>query len=103
MIGGDMIPNTPLGWLVAALAAVASWFAGRAGRGRDAQAITTESRLYETVRLELDRLTEKVDQLERRSGRMLNHIYRLEGLMRSSGIEPPPFDPDGSIGPGGTD
>lgn len=90
------------GWLAAIVTGAIGWFGGRSGRSRDQQAITTESRLYETVRLELDRLTEKVEQLERRSGRMLNHIYRLEGLMRQSGLEPPPFDPDGTP-VGGTD
>ena len=94
-------PTTAAGWIVWALVGVGAWLHGRGGRKRDEQAITTEGRLYETVRLELDRLTEQVRALERRSGRMLNHIYRLEGLMRSSGIEPPPFDPDVS-NPGGT-
>ncbi len=100
----DLIPSSVGDWVVAVFAALAGWFGGRSGRKRDEQAISTESRLYETVRLELDRLTVKVEQLERRSGRMLNHIYRLEGLMRASGLTPPPFDPDAeNIGAGGTD
>ena len=101
MIDPSQTPPGLIGWIAGAAAAIGAWFHGRGGRRRDEQATTTESRLYETVRLELDRLTEQVRALERRSGRMLNHIYRLEGLMRSSGIEPPPFDPDTSIG--GTD
>ncbi|KRG60802.1 hypothetical protein ABB25_01000 [Stenotrophomonas koreensis] len=102
MIDPSQTPPGLIGWIAGAAAAIGAWFHGRGGRRRDEQATTTESRLYETVRLELDRLTEQVRALERRSGRMLNHIYRLEGLMRSSGIEPPPFDPDVS-NPGGTD
>jgi len=90
------------GWLAAIVTGALGWFGGRSGRKRDEQAITTESRLYETVRLELDRLTTKVDQLEKRSGRMLNHIYRLEGLMRAANLEPPPFDPDADPQPCGT-
>lgn len=101
MIDLSQTPGSPLAWVVWAVVSAGAWLHGRGGRRRDEHVITTESRLYETVRLELDRLTEQVRALERRSGRMLNHIYRLEGLMRSSGIEPPPFDPDTSIG--GTD
>lgn len=103
MIDTGADPVTVGGWLAAIVTGALGWFGGRAGRKRDNEAVLTESRLYETVRLELDRLGVKVEQLERRSGRMLNHIYRLEGLMRSSGIEPPPFDPDGHIGAGGTE
>ncbi|WP_057632550.1 hypothetical protein [Stenotrophomonas humi] len=92
------------GWIAAIVTGALGWFSGKAGRKRDNEAITAESRLYETIRLELDRLTEQVRALERRSGRMLNHIYRLEGLMRASGLTPPPFDPDAeNIGAGGTD
>ncbi|MNM21167.1 hypothetical protein D3C81_315250 [compost metagenome] len=90
----DMIPKSLGEFALLLVASVAGWFSGRAGRKRDAQAVTTESRLYETVRLELERLTVKVEKLEQRSGRMLNHIYRLEGLMRASGLTPPLFDPD---------
>lgn len=98
-----MVPKSVSEWALLLVASAAGWFSGRAGRKRDDQAITTESRLYETVRQELDRLNEKVEKLEKRSGRMLNHIYRLEGLMRAAGLEPPPFDPDSEHAPGGTD
>lgn len=97
----DMIPRSLPEWLLLLVASAAGWFTGKLGRKRDDQMVTTESRLYETVRLELDRLTTKVDQLEKRSGRMLNHIYRLEGLMRAANLEPPPFDPDADAQPGG--
>lgn len=99
----DAVPKSMSEWALLLVASLAGWFSGRAGRKRDDQAITTESRLYETVRQELDRLNEKVEKLEKRSGRMLNHIYRLEGLMRASGLEPPPFDPDSEHAAGGTD
>jgi hypothetical protein len=90
----DMVPKNLPEWLLLLAASAAGWFTGKLGRKRDDQMITTESRLYETVRQELDRLSTKVEKLERRSGRMLNHIYRLEGLMRAANLEPPPFDPD---------
>ncbi len=91
------------GWLAAIVTGALGWISGKAGRKRDNEAVTAESRLYETIRLELDRLSAQVHALERRSGRMLNHIYRLEGLMRASGLTPPPFDPDVEHTAGGTD
>jgi len=58
------------------------------------------------LRAEVERLSARVQALEGREGRLIRHVYRLEGLMRGAGIEPPPFDidaPDHPIKAGGTD
>lgn len=56
------------------------------------------------MRDEIARLGARVGSLEAREGRMIRHIYRLEGLMRAKDIEPPPFDIDSdSIKVGGTE
>lgn len=57
------------------------------------------------LRGEVQRLSTRVQALESREGRMIRHIYRLEGLMRAANppIDPPPFDLDGEpIKAGGT-
>jgi hypothetical protein len=46
------------------------------------------------MREEVTRLGERVGRMEARELRLIRHIYRLEGLMRAAGLEPPPFDPD---------
>lgn len=56
------------------------------------------------LRSELERLSNRVAAMEAREGRLIRHIYRLEGLMRARDIEPPPFDVDSdTIRAGGSD
>jgi len=60
--------------------------------------------VIQLMRDEISRLGARVGSLEAREGRMIRHIYRLEGLMRGANIEPPPFDLDSdSIRPGGVE
>lgn len=60
--------------------------------------------VIQLMRDEIARLGARVGSLEAREGRMIRHIYRLEWLMRKSGIEPPPFDLDSdTIRAGGSD
>lgn len=68
-----------------------------------------EGALYRRLREDMDALRGDVDRLraelatERTHGRKLErHIWRLEGLMRKSGLEPPPFD-EGEVKAGLTD
>lgn len=50
--------------------------------------------MIQLMREEVTRLGERVGRMEARELRLIRHIYRLEGLMRAAGLEPPPFDPD---------
>ena len=81
-----------------------SYFAGRGKRQvADAKA-DAEVDVVTLLRQEIERLSKRVEGLESREGRMIRHIYRLEGLMRGHGIEPPPFEIDGDdLKVGGTD
>lgn len=58
-----------------------------------------EGALYTRLREDMDALRGDVNRLraeldaERTHGRKLErHIWKLEGLMRKAGLEPPPFD-----------
>lgn len=83
---------------------IGSFLAGRGKRQvADARA-DAEVDVVTLLRQEIERLSSRVAGLESREGRMIRHIYRLEGLMRGAGIEPPPFEIDGEpIKAGGTD
>lgn len=71
-----------------------------------AEAVNSDS-TSEAVKLlrgEVERLSGRVQALENREGRMIRHIYRLEGLMRAANLDPPPFDLDAEPAKaGGTD
>lgn len=64
-----------------------------------------ENAVVTLLRQEVERLSARMTLLEKREGRLIRHLYRLEGLMRGAGIEPPPFDIDTEepIRAGGTD
>lgn len=81
-----------------------SYFAGRGKRQVADTKADAEVDVVTLLRQEVERLSERVKGLEAREGRLIRHVYRLEGLMRGHGIEPPPFDIDGEpIKAGGTD
>ncbi|WP_099589711.1 hypothetical protein [Stenotrophomonas maltophilia] len=50
--------------------------------------------VIQLMREEVTRLGERVGRMEARELRLVRRIYRLEGLMRAAGLEPPPFDPE---------
>jgi len=72
-----------------------------------AEAVNSDatSEAVKLLRGEVERLGARVLAMEGREGRMIRHIYRLEGLMRAANppIDPPPFDLDGEpVKAGGT-
>jgi hypothetical protein len=95
---------------------VGGWFAGRAKRGaetkaevaqsnKDAEIADAEGALYRRLREDLDALRGDVNRLraeldsERTHGRKLErHVWKLEGLMRKAGLEPPPFEDEVKVG-----
>lgn len=83
---------------------IGGWFMGKGKRNVESAATGAETAVIDLLRQEVERLSGRLTALEQREGRMIRHIYRLEGLMRAKDIEPPPFDIDGdTIRPGGTD
>lgn len=101
--------------LAGLIIAIGGWFAGRktskatteatVERARaDGASAAAETSVVTLMREEVRRLSERVSALETREGRLIRHIYRLEGLMRGAGLEPPHFDIDGQPEKaGGTD
>lgn len=104
--------GTALGGIIIA---IGGWFAGRKTNKATSEATVERARaegasaaaetsVVTLMREEVRRLSERVSALESREGRLIRHIYRLEGLMRGAGMEPPHFDIDGAaIKVGGTD
>ena len=104
--------GTAIGGLVLSLG---GWLAGRATNKAKAEASVEKARaegagaaaetsVVTMMRDEVKRLSDRVSALETREGRLIRHIYRLEGLMRGAGLEPPHFDIDGQPEKaGGTD
>lgn len=93
--------GTAIGGLLIGAGGVGLWWRRQvvegARQGAEVDVITL-------MRDEISRLGARVGSLEAREGRMIRHIYRLEGLMRAKDIEPPPFDIDSdSIKVGGTE
>ena len=109
-----MIDWAVIGTGLGALATNAITYFMTKGKRKAADAVDiavadAESTLYNRLRERLDALEGDVTKLrgeldtERKHGRKLErHIWRLEGLMRKAGVEPPPFDDD-EMKPGGTD
>ena len=90
--------------IAAAVTGAVGWLAGRQKRATEATEEKAERDVIELLRKEVERLSVRVAGLEGREGRLIRHVYRLEGLMRGAGMEPPPFDIDGQpIKIGGTD
>lgn len=93
--------GTAIGGLVIGGGSVALWWhKQRVGSAETGAHVA----VVDLLRQEVERLSGRLTALEHREGRMIRHIYRLEGLMRAKGIEPPPFDIDtDTIRAGGTD
>lgn len=83
--------GTALGGIVIGLG---GWFAGKGRREVTSAENTAERDVVLLLRQEVQRLSERLTAMESREGRMIRHIYRLEGLMRAKGVEPPAFDLD---------
>jgi len=94
------------GVVMPAIAGLAGWIAGHktnkatteatVERARaDGASAAAETSVVTLMREEVKRLADRVGALETREGRLIRHIYRLEGLMRGAGLEPPHFDIDG--------
>lgn len=91
-------------WITGRKKNAASTDAAVARAKAEGAAAGAETSVIELMRQEVKRLGDRVAALESREGRLIRHVYRLEGLMRGAGIEPPPFDIDGEpIRAGGTD
>lgn len=83
---------------------IGGFIAGKGKRNVATAATGAETAVIDLLRQEVERLSGRLTALEQREGRMIRHIYRLEGVMRAQGIEPPAFDLDSdSIKPGMTD
>lgn len=83
--------GTGIGGLVIGAGGVAMWW--RQQKVENAAA-TAEKSVIDMLREEVGRLSERVTRMERRENRILRHVYRLEGMLRANGHEPPAFDPD---------
>lgn len=90
--------------IMAVVVGALGWIAGRQKRKTEAVEEGAERDVIRLLRDELDRLSARVSAMEKREGRLIRHVYRLEGLMRGAGMEPPAFEIDGlPIKAGGTD
>lgn len=76
---------------------VVAYFAGKGKREVQNAANDAERDVIVLLRQELERLSTRVSAMESREGRLIRHVYRLEGLMRAKDIEPPPFEIDGDV------
>lgn len=85
--------GTALGGLALGAGGVGIWWRQQAVGSAAGEAQVTA---YEMLKQEMLRYGERITALEQRESRMIRHIYRLEGLMRANGIEPPPFDIEGT-------
>jgi len=97
----------------ALILSVITWFGGRATKKATTDATVAkakaeatqsaaESSVVEMMRQEVLRLGARVAALEEeqrkaqaRESRLIRHVFRLEGLLRGAGLEPPHFDIDG--------
>lgn len=83
--------GTAVAGLVLGAGGVAAWVHKQQVANASAGA---ETNVIELLRGEVRRLSERLTAMEGREGRLIRHVYRLEGLMRAKDIEPPPFDID---------
>lgn len=81
--------------LMGLLTGVGGWFMGKGKRAVESAEATAERDVVNLLRQEVQRLSDRLTLMEAREGRTIRHIYRLEGLMRAAGIEPPHFEIDG--------
>ena len=83
--------GTALGGLAIGAGGVGLWWRQQRVAAVSAE---TEISVIQMLRDEVGRLSTRVTGLEAREGRLIRHVYRLEGLMRAANIEPPPFELD---------
>jgi hypothetical protein len=83
------------GWIIGRKDKKATSEANVAKARAEGATAAAETSVVELMREEVRRLSVRVAALESREGRLIRHIYRLEGLMRGNGMEPPHFDIDG--------
>ena len=87
------------GAIASVLAGLLAWFTRgtRSAQDRaDVASADASTNVVELMRGELNRLAERVHNLERRELILLRHIYKLEALLRDMGKEPPDFELDGT-------
>jgi hypothetical protein len=88
--------GTAIGGLILS---IGTFFAGRGKRNVESAAAVAETDVITMLRDEVTRLSNRITALEGREGRLIRHVYRLEGLMAGAGLTPPPFEIDGGIIP----
>jgi hypothetical protein len=76
---------------------IGGYFTGKGKRTVAAAEDTAQTNVVNLLRQEVERLSGRVTAMEGREGKLIRHIYRLEGLMRAKGLEPPHFDVDGAV------
>lgn len=82
----------------------AGYIKGRGKRAVESAATGAETDVIVMLRQEVARLSARLTAMEGREGRLIRHVYRLEGLMAGANLTPPPFELDGvPIKAGGTD
>ncbi len=72
-----------------------AYIGGKAKRGVITAKEVAETDVITLMRAEVLRLSNRVTALEGREGRLIRHVYRLEGLMTGAGMTPPKFEIDG--------
>jgi hypothetical protein len=77
------------------LIGIGSFLAGKSKRNVETAANAAETDVITMLRAEVARLSQRITALEGREGRLIRHVYRLEGLMAGAGLTPPPFEIDG--------
>lgn len=88
--------GTALAWI---LVGIGSYLAGRGRRPVEAAGVAAETDVIDMLRAEVSRLSQRITALEGREGRLIRHVYRLEGLMAGAGLTAPPFSLDGEMIP----
>lgn len=88
--------------LIGIVTGIGGYFTGKSKRNVETAANAAETDVITMLRAEVARLSMRITALEGREGRLIRHVYRLEGLMAGAGLTPPPFEIDGgSITPVG--
>lgn len=89
--------------VVGILTGIGGFFTGKSKRNVETAANAAETDVITMLRTEVARLSQRITALEGREGRLIRHVYRLEGLMVGANLTPPPFEIDGgNIPPVGT-
>lgn len=85
------------GALGALVVGIGGFAAGRGKRQVESAAAVAEVSIIEMLRAEVNRLSVRLTAMEAREGRLIRHVYRLEGLMKGANMEVPMFDIDASV------